>query len=55
MKGELNLDLVEIICKKCGNRRRALRNSLRHTEGICGNCWNWQVSDEDYLKNKNSN
>jgi hypothetical protein len=44
------MELVKNICKKCGILRKFVKDSLRDKEQICGQCWDWTISDEDYLK-----
>jgi hypothetical protein len=34
--------LVIIQCRKCGQLRRAVKDTPREIEKICGNCWDWE-------------
>ena len=48
------MDFINHICKKCKKDRKFVKGSLRETKQICGECWDWNVSDDDYLKAKKS-
>ena len=41
MKGEQNPLFIIAKCKKCGNDRKFLVNTIREKERICGECWDW--------------
>lgn len=38
----MNFNFVFIICRICGKKRKAIENTPRHLEKICGNCWDWE-------------
>lgn len=47
------MEFVNKICEKCGKLKKFVKGSLREKEYICGDCWDWNISDEDYLKSSN--
>ena len=56
MNEPLNLsDIITKKCVKCKQQRRFVKGKLREIESICGNCWDWTITDEEYLKKKDLN
>jgi len=37
-------------CVKCGKDRKFLNASIRDITGICGNCWDWNKTEEENIK-----
>jgi hypothetical protein len=39
------VELVQKICRVCGNKRKFLKGSERDKQSVCGNCWNWEIEE----------
>jgi len=49
------MDFVVKECSKCHKIRKYVKDSLRDKETICGNCWDWKETDDEYIKRKGLN